>query len=142
MVSTEKEIHRQFIEIASEISPTLSDGIAKVWPIPFHPDNSLPLAHRLCRSVAGQQLSVKAARSIWERVITASEGAPLTEFIREQNTELLRSCGLSAAEVRSMCGIAIEARAGSMQKNLGKLAIMRDPVISSNCGELDSGPLT
>jgi DNA-3-methyladenine glycosylase II len=122
MASSEKEIHRLFIDIASELSPALSDGIARVGPVPFQPDNSLPLAHRLCRSVAGQQLSVKAARSIWERVLTASGGVPLTEFIREQNTELLRSCGLSAAKVRSMCGIAEEARAGGLEaEELGQI---------------------
>lgn len=111
------EIHHRFIAVAADLSPALADAIAHVGPVELHADDSQPLAERLCRSVAGQQLSVKAARSIWERVSTAAGETPLTEFFVEANTGVVRACGLSAAKVRALCGIAGQARAGKLEAN-------------------------
>lgn len=108
-------IHRRFIDIANGLNPALAGAIEQVGPVELPPNDSLPLAHHLCRSVAGQQLSVKAARSIWERVLLAADETPLSEFFTDENSQLMRSCGLSAAKVRSMCGIAEQARAGTLK---------------------------
>lgn len=117
-----QDIHNRFIEIASDISSDLARGIEQVGPLDFRGDKSQPLADRLCRSVAGQQLSVKAARSIWNRVLEAADGKPLNEFFIEENTGQLRSSGLSAAKIRALCGIATEARAGRLEADeLGAL---------------------
>lgn len=110
-----KEVHQCFINISDNLSSDLAGAIRHIGPIEFRPDDSLPLAHRLCRSVAGQQLSVIAARTIWQRVLTAANGTDLAEFFTEDNTEIMRSCGLSNAKVRAMCGIAEEARTGNMK---------------------------
>ncbi len=110
-----KEIHQHFINISDILSSDLAGAIRQIGPIEFQPDDSLPLAHRLCRSVAGQQLSVIAARTIWQRVLEAANGADLAEFFTEKNADMMRNCGLSAAKVRAMCGIAEEARAGNME---------------------------
>ncbi|MCC5940694.1 MAG: DNA-3-methyladenine glycosylase 2 family protein [Balneolaceae bacterium] len=109
------EIHHRFIEIAGGLSPDLVQAFQKTGPVQFQPDDSLPLAHRLCRSVAGQQLSVIAARTIWQRVLEAASGTDLVAFFTEENAEIMRNCGLSNAKVRAMCGIAKEARAGNME---------------------------
>ncbi len=110
-----KEVHQRFIHIAGDFGTGLAGAIRQIGPLEFRPDDSLPLAHRLCRSVAGQQLSVIAARTIWERVLEAAGDADLTDFFTEENAGIMRKCGLSAAKVRSMCGIAEEARAGNLR---------------------------
>jgi DNA-3-methyladenine glycosylase II len=115
MDSKSNEIHLRFLEISDDLSSDLTGAIRQIGPIEFLPDDSLPLAHRLCRSVAGQQLSVTAARTIWQRVIEAANGTDLAEFFTEENREIMRSCGLSNAKVRAMCGISEEARAGNME---------------------------
>lgn len=112
---TSAGIHERFLGIAGDLSPALAGAIAQVGPVEFRGDDSKPLADHLCRSVAGQQLSVKAARSIWDRVSAAADGAPLTEFFVESNTGVVRACGLSAAKVRTLCGIATQARAGALE---------------------------
>jgi DNA-3-methyladenine glycosylase II len=117
MSSRQNEIHDQFIEISYNLSSGLAHAIRQVGPVEFQPDDSLTLDHRLCRSVAGQQLSVIAARTIWGRVIKAAGETPLSEFFIEENSELMRNCGLSAAKVRAMCGIAEEARNGALNKD-------------------------
>jgi DNA-3-methyladenine glycosylase II len=107
-------IHQHFIEISSGLSPDLSNAIARIGPLSFEVDHSRSLAERLCRSVAGQQLSVKAAASIWARVLEAADSIPLTEFFVDANAQALRACGLSAGKVRALIGIAGEDRAGGL----------------------------
>lgn len=110
-----EEIHLRCVEVARELSPGLAAAIERGGPITLEADDSRPLAERLCRSVAGQQLSVKAARSIWARVVTAAGETPLTHFFSEPNQEMLRDCGLSGAKVRALCLIAEAARAGRLE---------------------------
>lgn len=110
-----EKIHARFIEIATDLSPQLAGGIEQIGPIEFQPENSVPLAVHLYRSVTGQQLSVKVAQTIWARLLVASANQPLSEFITVEKSDLLRSCGLSAAKIRTMCGIAEEARAGNLE---------------------------
>lgn len=110
-----EDIHHRFVEIAEGLSPVLADAIARGGPVALRADDSQPLAERLCRSVAGQQLSVKAARSIWSRLLDTAGEVPLTEFFVETNAEAIRACGLSMAKTRAMCAIAQEARAGGLE---------------------------
>lgn len=122
MINSKEKIHHQFIRIASGISESLAYGIQQVGPVDLQANYSIPLAQHLCRSVASQQLSVKAARTIWNRVVLAANDVPLTEFFIEENIEVLRSCGLSAAKTKTMCGIAQMARAGDLEAaDLGKI---------------------
>jgi DNA-3-methyladenine glycosylase II len=109
------QIHQRFIQIASDVSDGLTDAIRRVGPQEFQPDDSMSLVHRLCRSVAGQQLSVTAARTIWGRLMDAAEESELIHFFTEENAEVMRNCGLSAAKVRAMCGIANEGRSGNLE---------------------------
>ncbi len=115
MNSEKEKIHNHFLEIAAGISSELAGGISQVGPVDLQPNNSMPLASHMCRSVAGQQLSVTVARSIWNRILKAAEERPLTDFFIEKNRELLRNCGLSAAKVRTMCGITEMARSGELE---------------------------
>lgn len=54
----------------------------------------------LVSSIVGQQLSVKAAATIWQRVLALSGGtAPTPSQLLKTDTEVLRACGLSYAKV-------------------------------------------
>ena len=117
MSSPSSEVHKYFIKTAGEFSNNLVGAFRQVGPLEFKPDDTLPLAHRLCRSVAGQQLSVVAARTIWNRVLKASGETALTDFFIAENAEIMKNCGLSAAKVRSMCGIAEKARNGGLNRS-------------------------
>lgn len=117
MSELKEEIHHQFIETAAELSVDLAEAITRVGALKLQVDNSKPLVHRLSRSVAQQQLSVKASRTIWNRILEAVGDAHLTEFFVEENAELMHSCGLSKAKVRAICGIAKESRRGGLDAN-------------------------
>lgn len=115
MMNQPEKIHARFLDIAADLSPQLAVSIERVGPMVLQPENSIPLAEHMCRSVTGQQLSVKVAQIIWGRLLEASGDQPLTEFITNEKSDLLRSCGLSAAKVRTVCEIAEEARAGNLE---------------------------
>lgn len=76
----------------------------------LHPSRFAALA----RSVIGQQLSVKAARTIHGRVVDLLGGDPTPQLVLEQSTQALRSCGLSGAKVRALQGIATAVLAGEI----------------------------
>lgn len=59
----------------------------------------------LVRSIVGQQISVKAADSVWAR-LTAAMAAPTPPAILACTPEQLRSCGLSARKVEYITDLA------------------------------------
>jgi DNA-3-methyladenine glycosylase II len=59
----------------------------------------------LVRSIVGQQISVKAAASVWAR-LTATVGAPTPKVILACTVEQLRGCGLSARKAEYITDLA------------------------------------
>ena len=109
-----RAIHARFVETAAPLSADLARAIERAGPLELPNRADLPLAEYLCRAIAGQQLSVKAARTIWGRVEASAEGRPLLGHFHEGNAELLRTCGLSGAKTKSMIAIAAAARDGAL----------------------------
>lgn len=106
-------IHNQLIAVAEKISMALAEAIARNGPIKLNPTQETPFPHRLCRAVAGQQLSIKAASSIWSRVLAgAPENHSLIDYFAVVDPVVLRGCGLSGAKVKTVSAIAHAAKAG------------------------------
>ncbi|MEO0536766.1 MAG: DNA-3-methyladenine glycosylase 2 family protein [Cyanobacteria bacterium P01_A01_bin.123] len=117
-----KAIHARFVEISKDLSPVLAEAIARTKPIELVPNQNDPFSERLCRAIAGQQLSVKAARSIWGRVVDSAADRSLVEYFAEVDPTTLRTCGLSAAKAKSMRAIALATRSGQLDaEELGAL---------------------
>ena len=64
--------------------------------------SSQKLFASLAASVTGQQLSTKAADSIWSKLETACGGEVTPEAIKRLRTPTLRKAGLSAAKVKTL----------------------------------------
>ena len=107
-----RNLHRHLIATATAIAPAVGHDIATVGPLWF-PDREGDVVAFLARAVVGQQLSAKAARSIWARVEAAS-GAELVALFHDDNQVTLGSCGLSRGKVKALCGIGAAARAGEL----------------------------
>jgi DNA-3-methyladenine glycosylase II len=61
--------------------------------------------YTLARSIIGQQISVKAADSVWKKVENIIN--PLTPEITLQKSEIeLKNCGLSASKIRYLLSLA------------------------------------
>ncbi|MBS0423869.1 MAG: DNA-3-methyladenine glycosylase 2 family protein [Proteobacteria bacterium] len=69
----------------------------------------------LARSIVGQQISVKAAESVWQRVIAAIPGITPHSIVAAEQ-ELLRSCGLSARKVIYLHDLSRHFREGDLSE--------------------------
>jgi DNA-3-methyladenine glycosylase II len=109
-------IHDHTLSAAEALSPELFQAIERQGALePWTPPHtSFPVS--LCRSVAGQQLSVKAAASIWARVQTLSDRADgLLDVFHPDQHDVLRQCGLSGAKVKTLIAIAEARREGWLE---------------------------
>ncbi|BDP40253.1 DNA-3-methyladenine glycosidase [Deinococcus aetherius] len=90
--------------------PALAELVARVGPLPVLPPTSDPFG-TLVRSVAGQQLSVRAAASIYARLVDRlGEVAPGPLLTAAPDD--LRALGLSWAKVRTVRSLAEAAQGG------------------------------
>ena len=80
------------------------------------------------RSIVGQQISVKAADSVWMRLLAALPAGGLTPAaLLAQPTPLLRACGLSARKVEYLQDLARHFVQGRIR--VGQWATMSDAEI-------------
>ncbi len=103
--------------------PTMAALIGRVGPI----DLATRLARRseerpadaygaLLRAIVGQQLSTKAARTIYLRVLDLFEGrTPAPERLLEASEEDLRGCGLSGRKVEYVRDLASHVLSGELE---------------------------
>lgn len=62
--------------------------------------------YTLARSIAGQQISVKAADSVWSKVVKALNNKVTPKAMMRLSDEELRACGLSGQKVKYMRSLA------------------------------------
>ena len=111
-------IQAKCVEIAQGLSDDLAAAIASAPPLQVAANQESPFSQRLCRAVAGQQLSVKAAASIWGRVVASAADRPLMDYLAVASPESLRRCGLSAAKAKAMGAIAAAAQTQQLNQTV------------------------
>src|SRR3954451_21939913 len=89
-------------------------------PLPLEPDSRgrpEDLYGALVRSITGQQLSVKAARSIWNRLIDRFGGQTPTpeQILADDPDELRQACGFSRAKTAYLRSLAEHVQAGKLE---------------------------
>lgn len=109
-------VHRHFLAQAAEISPELMEVIGRLGPRTFPDRAGRPLVEFLARAVVGQQLSTRAARSIWGRVeaLADEQGMAIGELLGAGRESSLRACGLSGSKARTLVGIGQAHAAGRL----------------------------
>jgi DNA-3-methyladenine glycosylase II len=116
-------IYDRLLGTAAAISEPLRSAIAAVGLIEIAPPAHASIAERLFVEVVNQQLSTKAALSIWTRVEAAAalhEVAPRDLFVPGYES-LLRDCGVSANKVRALQAIREAESAGLLSADLADL---------------------
>ena len=85
----------------------------------------------LCRSIVGQQISVKAAQSIWGR-FAAAAGTVSPAGVVELPVEAMRACGLSGQKTLYLKDLATHFHTGAIKPRrwarMGDEAIIEDLV--------------
>ncbi len=103
---------------ADPVLADLIDGYG--GPLPTGPDGRgrpEDLYGALVRSIAGQQLSVKAARSIWNRLLSRYDGRTPTpaEILADDPEELRAAAGFSRAKVAYLRSLAEHVQSGALE---------------------------
>lgn len=111
-----RTIHRRFREIAGEISPALLAALSANGAVTLKPRRDLDLPSFLCRIVVGQQLSVRAARTIWGRVTQQAGDSPLRVHLATATVDDLRGCGMSRNKARTIKAIVEADREGGLRE--------------------------
>ncbi len=94
--------------------PAFADLIASVGPCTIEPHGQSPYVS-LMRSVVYQQLSGKAAGTIYGRVLDRFGGqVPEPEALLATPVEALRACGLSGAKTAALHDLAAHALDGAL----------------------------
>ncbi len=74
-----------------------------------------PHFHTLVWAIINQQLSVKAARTIEERLLAYLDTDVVSaEHLKGKRESSLRACGLSGAKIRYICGLGRRVRSGAL----------------------------
>jgi DNA-3-methyladenine glycosylase II len=110
-----------------------SDPLLYAAALPHHEDILASMSHRrkypalfpaLAGSVVSQQLSTKAADTIWARLEKACKGDVTPESILRLRETTMRKAGLSAAKVKTLKQLSSALTQGTL--DLRKLAKMRE----------------
>jgi DNA-3-methyladenine glycosylase II len=100
------------LDALAAIEPAFADAIARAgYPEP----RIRPRGHEtLLRTIVGQQVSVAAATSIWNRLEAAVGAGCTPEALMAASDELLRSAGLSRQKVAYARSLAEEVASGRL----------------------------
>jgi DNA-3-methyladenine glycosylase II len=114
--SRPETVHAFLVAVAAALSPPLHEAVTRIGPLWFPDREDRGLAVHLARAIVGQQLSTKAARSIWARIEAAAAGAgrPLATFLHEENGTALRACGVSSNKLKALLSIGAAAAEGRL----------------------------
>lgn len=69
----------------------------------------------LCRIVLDQQLSIRAAESIWRRWVQTLEGPPRPASVAAQPPAAMRACGISGAKADTLRRLATGSLRGELR---------------------------
>lgn len=96
----------------------------------------------IARAIVGQQLSTKAARSIWERLVEILGGTfPQPSVLLAADAETIRGAGLSRSKVNFLRDLAERVDDGRL--DLGRLAELPDEDVIATLTEIKGiGPWT
>ncbi len=124
--------------------PVLARLIDDDGPLPTGPDSRgrpPDLYGALVRSIAGQQLSVKAAAAIWRRLVDRYDGRPPTpaEILAEDPEELRAAAGFSRAKVAYLRSLAERVTSGELRleelERLPDVDVIRELTAVKGVGE-------
>lgn len=121
----DRKLHQQFVTAARDFSTRLAADIQAAGPLTIPNRKHQGIGEFLSRVIVGQQLSTKAAATIWQRLRGAAmaEHNRVIDFFHEENFNSLRQCGVSGNKTKALLAIrsAVEQNHLNTRK-LGRLS--------------------
>jgi DNA-3-methyladenine glycosylase II len=112
----EDHIHDTITNVAGLISKPMQKDISDIGHIDFPNRPEPSLGFYISKVVVSQQLSIKAAHSIWKRVeiAAASQNSDIPDYFSEKSIPTLQKCGVSGNKIRALCSISNNAKDGGL----------------------------
>ncbi len=103
----EAEIYKALVDKCGPEHASIQKVLCEVGSLPQPEKKFSNALDFLARSIVGQQLSVKAARSIWGRVLILAKkkDTSISELLSLQAQTDLRGCGISQNKVRALLAV-------------------------------------
>ena len=119
-------IHNQLLAIAKKHCKPLEKIILENGVIEIQVPKDLDIFDCLAQTVVEQQLSYKAARSIWKKINDSAKelDLKLIDYLCEKNTTLIRNNGLSNNKIKAIFGARTAVKSGDI--TLSKISEMDD----------------
>ena len=120
------DIHNQLLAIAKKHCKPLEKIILENGVIEIQVPKDLDIFDCLAQTVVEQQLSYKAARSIWKKINDSAKelDMKLMDYLSEENTISMRNDGLSNNKIKAILGARVAVKSGDI--TLSKISEMDD----------------
>ncbi len=126
--------------------PQLTPVVEGVGPPDLQRDRYGSPYHALARSIVFQQLSGKAASTIWRRMCElfhlSADDVPTPQQLMQAPAELLRTAGVSAGKARSLHDLASHTISGTVPDDDGLAQLSDDEIIDQLTVVRGIGPWT
>lgn len=89
----------------------------------FPKKKKMPLLDYLAKTIVGQQLSLTAARTIWQRllILAEKEKTTLIDYLMAEEVDTIKSAGVSTNKAKALKSLAVEFYEGRIKdKHLQK----------------------
>jgi len=115
-----KEAHKKLIKIGNLYVPELKKIVIQNGIISIDVPKNLDVFDCFAQTVVEQQLSYKAAKSIWSKVTDSAKkmNIKLIDYFDEKNFKLIRNNGLSQNKIKSIMGAKEAINNGSISTNI------------------------
>ena len=100
------DIHNRLLDLANKHCRPLETIILDNGVINIQVPNNLDVFDCLAQTVVEQQLSYKAAKSIWKKINNSAKelDMKLMDYLSEENTISMRNDGLSNNKIKAILG--------------------------------------
>lgn len=115
------------------VDPRLARVIDRVGPCTFKPAPMPGLFHALCESITYQQLSGKAAATIFGRVQQKAGEVLRPERVAALGDDVLRACGISRPKLAAMRDLTARALAGELPRESTLATLDNEEIIQRLC---------
>ncbi len=119
MSARQTEIHNYLLGLSKNRHPKLQQLLLNNGELKLVWREETDLFVFLARTITGQQLSTKAARSIWDRILNLSNQMRLTlsELFVSDNQTQVRECGLSFNKIKAICELNNKFKSGELSSD-------------------------
>jgi len=115
-----KKAHNYLLKTGDKYCPLLSKIVTQNGVITIDVPKNLDVFDCFAQTVVEQQLSYKAAKSIWRKVTDSAKdmNIKLIDYFDEKNFELIKINGLSKNKIKSIMGAKEAINNGSISMNI------------------------